>query len=166
MQLPSEAFHTKMNQEIQEAYKKLAKKYSLPAFEAVNHELELSTIENADFLLRDIRHKLVERIDFFAKLIEEQLHPEGASFSSLNESSDFTESEKKKIYVLYKKLMFIIRRGIETVVENDENDVAAYISTTFAAWHELKKEISAYTAKLKESWAKDIEYKEDLGYMG
>jgi len=155
-----------MNPEIQKAYEKLAKKYSLPAFEAVNHELELSTIENTDFLLREMRHKLIERIDFFAKLIEEQLHPEGASFSSLNESSDFPESEKKKIYLLYKKLMFFIRMGIETAVENDDKDIADYFNAAFNAWQELKKELSAYTAKLKDSWAKDIEYKADLGYMG
>ena len=43
---------------IKDTYEKLKKKYSLPAYDEVNNELEISTLESEDFLLRQIRKKI------------------------------------------------------------------------------------------------------------
>ena len=155
-----------MPKEIQKEYEKLSKKYKLPKFEDINPVFEISTLENADFLLRGIIGKIVEKINFYTKFLEEFLQPDTSSLSSMHEIRFFSEEEKHRIYSLYKKLMRLDREAIETDLMQDEKREAGYISGTFNAWLELKNELLEYANKMKESWDKETSIEEDLGYLG
>ena len=57
---------------VKETYQKLSKKYQLPPFAEIDTAFEISTIEYEEFLLREVRRKMVEKLDSFIKVLEEE----------------------------------------------------------------------------------------------
>src|SRR3989344_2810816 len=94
--------------DIKAAYAKLAKKYKLPDYEALNQEFEIETLEDTDFLLRNVRTKISEKMEFCIKLLTSILQPE-QNITDLQECKMFSDEQKKKIYLLYKNLMVQMR---------------------------------------------------------
>jgi len=151
---------------IEEQYGKLKKKYVLPDFNEVDKEFEIATIENENFLLREITNKIVDRIDFFSRLFEELLQPDPSLLRNMYESKIFNDEERKTIYSLYKKLMVINRQSVEVSLNREEKEYAGFIKKTFDEWKELKTSISKIVDKIKDSWKKEADSKEELGYLG
>lgn len=151
---------------IEEQYGGLKEKYDLPSFQEINKEFEISTIENKSFLLREITNKIVERIDFFSGLFEDLLQPDPSLLRSMYEAKIFNDEERKTIYTLYKKLMVLNRQSVEVSLNREEKEDAFFIKKTFYEWKELKTSISKIVDKIKDSWKKETESKEELGYFG
>ena len=64
----------------------MKKKYKLPEFSELNRELEASSIEETDFLLRAIARKASEKLEFYASLLEEALQPDTSNLYSMHEA--------------------------------------------------------------------------------
>jgi hypothetical protein len=151
---------------IEDQYKKLKSKYNLPKFEDLDKEFEISTIENDKFLIRGIIDKIIDRIDFFSKILEDLLQPDASLLRSMHEARFFEEQDKKDIYELYKKLMGISRESFEVSLKRDEKEEALFINKVFDEWKELKINLLRVVNKMKDSWKKETDIKEDLGYLG
>ena len=150
---------------IEEQYDKF-KKYGLPSFKDLNNEFEISSIENENFLLREIINKIVDRTDFFSRLFEDLLQPDPSLLRSMQEAKIFNEEERKVIYDLYKKLMVINRKSVEISLNRDEKEEANFIKKSFDEWKELKTSTSQIVDKIKDSWKKETYSKEKLSYLG
>ena len=144
---------------IQEKYNKLKSKYRLPDFSEINNEFEISTIEQEDFLLREIRREIAERISFFADLIGGILNPEASA--SIMEFGVLGDDDSKQAIELYKKLMYWVRYSAETSVFADDKKDAEFIKSIFEEWKSLKKEVAAMISKMKESWRQKPKKEED-----
>jgi len=151
--------------DIKKDYEVLKAKYSLPDFESINNEFEISSIENKDFLLKEIRRKMTERLEFYIKMLESILQPDTASLSSMHECKFVEDREKEGIYNTYKKLMIIDRNSIIASF-GDEKENAGFIKKTFEEWTKLKNDIKPIIEKIKSAWEKETDIKEDLGYLG
>ncbi len=151
--------------ETRERYEGLRKKYDLPKFEDINQDFEIIDVEGSFFVLREVRRKIVEKIQLYSKVLESILHPETA-LSDLYECKLFTEEEKDKIYSLYKKMMVIEKSSLETSVDETDKKTSEYINFVFREWSEIKKELSRITEKLRKGWEKEEISKEDVGYLG
>ncbi len=151
---------------IEEQYGKLTKKYALPNFKEIDKEFEIAAIENENFLLREITNKIVDRIDFFSRLFEDLLQPDPSLLRSMYESKIFNDEERKTIYTLYKKMMVINRQSVGVSLNREEKEDAVFIKKTFDEWKELKTSISKIVDKIKDSWKKEADSKEELGYLG
>ena len=62
--------------------------------------------------------------------------------------------------------MFLDRLSIEISIDENDQRTSEYIQTVFRKWNEIKKLYLKFIKMLKESWLKDIDVKEELGYMG
>ena len=155
-----------MEKDIPKRYEELKKRYKLPEFNSVDTEFEASTIENDTFLLREIRRKIVDKIETFCKLIEDLIQPESTSLSAMHEVKVFEDDEKEKIYALFKKLMKFHRTGFLLAINNNDKEEAQFISEVMVEWKTIKIEITKIVEKLKDSWGKDLDIKEVLGYLG
>lgn len=151
--------------EIQKKYDELKKKYALPSFNDINNEFEISTIENNDFLLREIRKKIDERIEVFLKILNTLLQPE-TNICELHECRDFSEKDKDDAFLLYKELMLMHDSALIAGIICDEKEDAKFISEAFKGWQPVKKKILAVMNKMKDSWKKDVTISEELGYLG
>jgi hypothetical protein len=151
--------------EIQKKYNELAKKHKLPEYSAINHDFEICTIENEDFLLREVRRKIVEKIDKFLPVLDSVLMPD-TNIADMQECHVFTDKQKAKMYELYKKMMHLQRYSFEVAIDEAEESSAAYIKEAFESWQSIKKELKTTIATLKDSWKQDTDINEVLSYMG
>lgn len=149
---------------IKENYKKLQKKYRLPKFEDINKDFEIITIEKKEFLLREVRRKISEKLELFAKLLEGIFLPD-ATLTNLYESKIFTDKEREKIYNLFKKLMFFNRLSIETSINENNAKTSNFIKTFWKYWTKMKRDLEKVIKKIKDSWKKEIEFKQELSYI-
>ncbi|MAG07916.1 hypothetical protein CMO89_00415 [Candidatus Woesearchaeota archaeon] len=147
-------------------YNYLKTKYSLPAFGKLDMEFELSSIDKDDFLLRDIRKKMIEKIDFFCEIIEGSLQPDTASLASMHECKFFEDEEKERLYALYKRLMLLNRSAILLGINSKDDEEAEFINSVFNEWPKFQEEILAYAKKMKDCWEKESHVKEEVGYLG
>jgi HPt (histidine-containing phosphotransfer) domain-containing protein len=150
---------------VESKYRQLQRKYRLPSFEQLDKEFEISCIEQERFLLREIRKKLDEKIDDICKTLEEVLQPD-TNLSGIYESRVFSDEEKKRVFDLYRRLMRLHRQGFELLVKSDDKSDADFVRSVSAEWEKLKKELSQVARKLQESWEKEMEENEKLGYFG
>lgn len=150
---------------MEKAYKELKEKHSLPDYNSLNQEFEISSIEEEDFLLRNIRKKILEKIDFTLSIMDDILHPE-SGFSSYKESGAFSESDRNKIIEMYKRLMFFKRSSTELSFDDSDELNAKFINDFMGEWPKMKETSLVFVRKLKESWQKDILKKEIVGYLG
>jgi len=151
---------------IEEQYNKLKNNYNLPEFKDLDKEFGISSIENGKFLLRETINKIMERVDFFSELLECSLQPDTSSLRSMNESKFFEDKERRIFYILYKKLMVISRESTEVSLKREEKEEADFINKTFDEWKELKTDLLKFVEKVKDSWKKETDIKEELGYLG
>ena len=151
---------------IKQAYEKLQKKYKLPGYDEVNSELEISSTESEDFLLRQIRRKIAERIEAITDAFSSVLQPSADSLVDMHECRFFDDKNKKKMIDVYKKLMIFSRRALEADIERDDKADADFINDFFKGWASLKNDALPFIKKLKTCWEKETEIEEKLEYFG
>lgn len=150
---------------IKNKYSELEKKHKLPKFDEINKDFEISSIDKEDFLLREVRRKITEKMDIYIEILDRSLQPE-AVICDMHECKALSEEEKKNAYELYKKLMYFKRYSFETSFDEDDAKASKFVNSFWKDWPLLKKELRYVAVKLKESWLNDTDIKEDLGYMG
>lgn len=151
--------------DIKNNYEQLRKKYPLPDFESINNEFEISSIENKEFLLSEIRRKITERLEVYAKILESLLQPDTASLSAMHECKFIEDKEKEDIYNIYKKLMIIDRDSVIASL-GGEKENADFIKELLEDWLKLKEDIKPIIEKIRSTWKKETDIKEELGYLG
>ncbi|NTV23779.1 MAG: hypothetical protein HGA85_05390 [Nanoarchaeota archaeon] len=149
-----------------EKYSELQKKYNLPDFNSLNTDFDLEDIEGETaILLSRVRVKMHEKIDFYAKTIENMLQPE-SSLADMYEAHYVEDDDKSSAYALFKKLMKLIRMSTFIAITNKEEENAEFIKTAFKEWESSKKEIKKLLQHLIDLWGMETDIKEDLNYFG
>jgi len=154
-----------MGKETKKKYEELADKYKLPSFDSLNKDFEISTIEETEFLLREIRRKIIEKLENYIKLLEGILHPE-AGICDMYECGAFSDEEKNKLFELYKKIMFLNRFSAETSIDEDDSKSSNFIKKAFEQLNNIKKELLPMIKRMKEGWLEEKKVKTELGYLG
>lgn len=152
-------------EDIKKGYETISAKLKLPRFEDLDKDFEISTIDNETRLLTNIRRKIAEKMEHQARLLEGLLNPETTP-ASLHESNAFSESGKDKIFKLYKKVMYILRRSEELEIAGQEEEEASYIKDVCSEWKSMKEELLDIMIKLKESWREEPDRSERMEYFG
>jgi len=152
--------------EIKTEYERLKKKYNLPNFGKLNEEFEIYSIEKKDCLLRNIRRRIIEKLGFFTRILDNVLYPNSGSLVSIHESKFFSDEEKLRLSDLYKELMIYERESLALDVSPDEKEDALVIKKIFKDWNRLKKEVENVVNKMEKSWkTKDEDLKNNI-YFG
>ncbi|MBN1156325.1 hypothetical protein JXA85_01815 [Candidatus Woesearchaeota archaeon] len=151
--------------EIKKEYLELSRKHKLPDYDTLNNEFEICLIEHPDFLLREIRRKIAEKMDYYARLVEELLSAE-PTLNSLHECKNLSEDKKKKAYDVHRMLMFLIRNSAEISLINSDEENSAFIKNSLAQWINLKPGLKDVISMMKDSWKEELGEKEEPGYFG
>ena len=148
-------------------YEQLQKVYSLPAFNVINTDFELSSIETEEqFFLRAVVKRMEERLNFFQDIFSNVLNPDMGSLSVLHESKFFDEKEKERLFVIFQKLMLSQRKCMQAGVCLLDDCCAKTIKDVFQDYALLKEETQRLAKILRETWEKQVGAKEELGYFG
>ncbi len=151
---------------LKEKYALLKKKYSLPDYGALNQEFMVEDISiDTELVLQKIRHTMTDKVEFFAKMLENRLQPEG-SLGDLYEAHNVDDDEKNDAYAIFKKLMYVIRYSSFVALSNNDEDNAKFIKDAFEIWNSVKPDLQVHIKKLLDLWKKETDIKDDLSYLG
>lgn len=169
VRLPPEAFSVigdaKMEEKIRKKYGELKEKYSLPNFEELNKEFELSAIEHEDFLLRQIRKKIADKINAICEFLEDLLSPDN-TIANIYEYKAFDDDERKKIFELYKRLKVFEKLSLELSLNPGEKNDAGFIKDVFSSWSKIRSETTGFIKKIKSFWEKESTKEYKARYFG
>ena len=142
-------------------------KHKLPNFNELDREFEISSanIKDKNFLLRNIRRRINDKVIFYCRLIEGLIYPSTNNIINMFELKSFNEQEKENISKFYKKLMQYERESLTLDVNPDEKKDFDYINKLWKDWQYFKKEMLKITEKMKASWEKEDKLVKD-SYFG
>jgi len=153
--------------ELKERYKKLQEKYNLPSFEELNQEFYIEKVVEfeTEFLTREIRRFIADKIYNYIRFVETILNPANAPMFIFSVIKSMTPEDKKKFNDIYDKLAEIDIELIKLDIESSEKRDAEFINSISISWKEIKKELVDVIGRLKKG--KNGEEKDrGSGYFG
>jgi len=151
--------------ELKEIYAEHQKLRDLPALEKLDELFGVGDLDEYSNLLKRIRLRIAEHIEEFAKFIEEKITPDN-NIRNIFEYKAFDEKKKDELFDIYKKLMFLLRWSTELDLLLDEEKDAEFIKDVTDKWPSLKDKLHKLLTLVKDSWKKENNIKEHVGYMG
>lgn len=147
-------------------YEEYRKKYDLPEFEKLNEEFEvfnglLNTFEKPEFLLRNIRRRMVDRFYTWINYLHNFIYANQQSLILMNEFQQFSDEEKQEIIMIVNKIMFINRLSVKLEVNHDDGENAQFINKYYYEWNTLKQQLMDITSKNISGWQKSLTEKEE-----
>lgn len=152
--------------EIKKQYQTLQKKYKLPSFDELNKEFEIEKVQEheTDFLLREIRKAISEKMSAFLRFFETILNPVMAPVFVLASLKNLSNSDKEKIAKTYESMVDVELETIRLDVEYSEKREAGFILNAFKKWKEVKPHVLDVMETLEESHS--ISEKKGNSYLG
>jgi hypothetical protein len=149
-------------------YNIIKKKFKLPIYSEMAQDFDIEKLneKESDFLLREIRRAIGEKLSgymhFFEILINPSSSPPLFLFSVLKSIDKQTRDKVNLIYKILSKFQ-IESMKLDTIY-SEENE-AKYVKEIFIEWQKQKKEIYKIIEKFKENLDENLEERKG-GYFG
>ena len=146
-------------EDFKEDYKEIQKKYSLPNFDEMNQDfyIEKAAETETDYLVREIRKYVADKISNYVRFIETLLSPSNVPMFVFAVVKNLTENDKKILSETYKKLAKIEVSLIELDLEYDEEKEAKFIKNAHKVWNEIRKDLFKITESINKNWDNKLE---------
>ena len=139
---------------LKEEYVVLQEKYELPNFGNLNNDFQIEKVSESetDFLLKEIRKVIVERLFGYLIFVESLLNPANAPMFVYSIVKTFGVQEKETLTEIYKKLAKREVDLIELDIVSTEEGEAKFIKDSYKLWQEIKKDILKVVDVIKKNW--------------
>jgi len=153
--------------ELKKDYEKLRKVYKLPEFSLLNEDFDIEKIaqNETDFVLREIRRHMMEKVIAYLRFIEMLLNPSNAPIFFFSAIKGFTSSDKKLLERVYEELGEFEIEVIILDSKYNEKKEAEFISTISSRWQSISEEMLKLAEIMKRNW-KQKSGKSERGYFG
>jgi hypothetical protein len=130
---------------LKESYEILRKKYNLPQFKEINEDFEIEKVSEreTEFLIRNIRREMLEKVANYMRFLEALMNPSNAPFLFMALGNQITEKEKKIINDLYLKFGKYFIESFSLDNESSEKQEADLILEIYTEWKGIKKDFSS-----------------------
>lgn len=145
--------------DLKKNYLEIQVKYGLPNFDELNKDFQIEKIADSetDYLLREIRKYLVDKLTNYMNFVETILHPASGTMFIFSLIKTLGSDEKEILMEVYKKLAKNRVRVIGLDVEYLANKEADYIKDSFKLWQEMKGSLSKVLEVVEKNWDNKIE---------
>ncbi len=152
--------------DVKKKYGPLCKKYKLPGFDELNKEFEIEKIQEheTDYILREIRKAISEKMSAFLRFFETVLNPVMAPVFIIAALKNLENGEKQKIKEIYEAMVSVEIGTIELDVEYSEKKEAEFIIKASKKWKSIKPDILEIMKIIEKSHS--ISEKKGNSYLG
>jgi len=152
---------------LKKQYSVLRKKYKLPEFSKLNEEFEIEKTQEreTEFLLREIRRTISDKISSFIRFFELFLNPQPFPIFILSMIKNLTAKEKTMIEKIYKELVTVELTSLSLDIYYKEAREVEFIKDIFKKWQELKPELKEISDILTKIQSREVE-KKNRSYFG
>lgn len=153
---------------LKQNYEILRKKYKLPSFDEINKEFDIEKLQEkeSDFMLREIRRCIGDKIAAFLRFFEMLVNPQTAPIFILYGLKSLAFEEKNKIEKIYRELAMIEINLINLDIEENEKEEAEIIKTSLKKWNELKPSLKEVNSILRKIIQGKTEKTKEKSYFG
>lgn len=153
--------------EIKKIYLDYSKKFNLPEINLLMEDFDIVKFldKDSEFLLRDIRRGMGEKITAYLHLFETFVNPSSPPVFVFSFLKNLSQKEKEMIRSIYKELTRLQIQAMKLDTIYDEEKESQYISHAAKKWIELKKEIFDLISLFEKEFEKNVEEKEK-SYFG
>lgn len=139
---------------LKKEYKKIQTKHNLPDFQKLNEDFHIEKIAEVetDFLIREIRKLISEKLAGFMRFTETLLNPTNAPMFVFSMIKSIGQNEKTKLTEIYKKLAKSEINLIELDTEYSEKKEAEFIKNSDKLLQEIKKDTLQILDTIKKNW--------------
>jgi len=150
-----------------EEYEKLRVKFSLPSFERVSEDFEIEKLaeKGSNFLAREVRKVMTEKLSAYLQLFEMLMNPAGPPMFIFSILRNVNSEDKEKIKEVYKRLCKIQIRVMKLDAIYNEVEECKFIKESFSEWQNLKKIIYKIIDNFEENFEADSNSRRS-GYVG
>ena len=142
---------------LKESYEVLRKNYSLPEFSLLNEEFSVEKVqsEETDFLIRELRKNISDKLSSYLRFIETLLSPGNAHMFVFSMLKSMSQDDTKLLQEIYKKLAIKEIEVIELDLKYDEYLEAKFINSSMELWLEIRESLLEIISKVKSNWSLD-----------
>lgn len=135
-------------------YEKLRKKYALPEFRQLNEEFEIEKIaeHETDFVLREIRKQMMDKIIAYLRFIEMLLNPSNAPIFFFALVKGLNEGDKRLLDGLYERLGEFEIDVIGLDCRYNEKEEAEFINKLASDWNGISEDMLRLSGTLRRNW--------------
>lgn len=151
---------------VKKEYNNIRKKYTnLPKYEKFDAVFEISTLDDDRFLLRNVRRRVMERSEYFIKILESLIQPEN-NFVELIEFKCFNPDDKSKISEVLQKFKILEKKSLIAAIAANDDENVDFIIYAYDMWYEIKSDFMKIAKKLEECWSAEDSVSEKMDYLG
>lgn len=148
-------------------YALLEKQHKLPSFTQLNTYFDIDRLDQEhDFLLRDIRKSMMEKVLEFIRLTETLLTPNSAPPLFLQFVRSMNSDEQKKIQGVYETLINLELDSIACDIQYSASSEAALIKSMYESWLKITPDLQMIAALMKRNFSERPSSKKDKSYFG
>jgi len=142
-------------QNLKDSYSKKEISFGLPKYDTMACEFEIEKVaeKETEFLLREIRRTMVEKISAYIHLLETIINPASGSLLIFSILKNLNEGDKHEIKEIYKKLAKIQIGSIKLDTVYNELSESEFIKKTYEEWIVIKEVLF----KIFERFEKDFD---------
>lgn len=150
---------TEINMKIKEDYEKLREKYDLPAYEYINYEFEISSIdiEKVSNLARGVLRAMINKMALFLNYLEPVISPNPQGLHAFIEVQNTNNDEKKEVFDFYKEVSKRYHRAYSKELIEDEETVVQEIKDVLKDWKKTKAQFKKLSIIVNKSWERETE---------
>ncbi len=154
-------------EELKKKYKEIQKKHGLPDFEELNKDfqIEKAAESETDFLIREIRKFVGDKLMNYLKFIESLLNPVNAPMFIFSIIKLIDSEEKEKLSEIYNDLLKKEIKFVELDLNFDEAREAEFIRESYESWQKTKKDLFGILENINKKWDDKFEAN-NKGYFG
>jgi len=154
-------------EQLKKRYKDIQRKHGLPDFEKLNKDfqIEKAAESETDFLIREIRKFVGDKLMDYLKFIESLLNPVNAPMFIFSIIKLIGPEEKEKLSEIYNDLLKKEIKFIELDLNFDEGKEAEFIRESYESWQKTKKDLAAIIESVNKKWDNKFEAN-NKGYFG
>lgn len=152
---------------IKKLYKEFEEKYSLPSFEELNENFQIEKVveSETDYLLRELRKHIAEKLYNYLRFAETLLNPTSAPFFILSLAKAMNPEKKRKLEEIYKKLAKNEIKLFKVDFIYSEEKEAEFIKNSSNLWEKIKRDFLEIIEDAEKNLDNKFEGK-TRGYFG
>ncbi len=143
--------------DLETTYKKLKEKYNLPEFEKLSEDfdIEKNIDKESNFILREIRRTITEKISGYLQLFEILINPSAPPMFIFSILRNISVEDKGTIKEVYKTLSKIQIEAMKLDVIYKESAEEEFIKEVFGIWQKLKPTVYKLIEKFETNFEED-----------
>lgn len=145
---------------------KIIKATGIENYDELDHYFEISSVDLEEFLLREIRRKIIEKFDAVIDVLNELIYPSTSNIIEIIDANAISGDDREIISDILKAFSFTIKTYKMLELDSSEDEEKEFCKNALEVYKNKLPELKVLIEKTKDAYSKNIKIKENPNYLG